>query len=169
MAPTPRAVRRSSPPAELLELRILGLHVMALLTGRSRGWLVRHSPHFALQESGNREAGGGARAPKAAAPAASLAAPPAHTVAALSCPSPHHRPVVRAFSANGAREFGEGGLRRAREQDPIRGPGTPPRRREQAQTLSRRWTLPVGPLKFELPGRTLAGSGPSGLSNAIRP
>jgi hypothetical protein len=42
------------------------LHVMVLLSGRARGWLGRHLLHFALQESGDREAGGGARAPKAA-------------------------------------------------------------------------------------------------------
>ena len=55
------------PFAELLELRILGLHVMVLLAGRSRGWRVRHPLHFALRRTGDREAGGGARAPKAAA------------------------------------------------------------------------------------------------------
>jgi hypothetical protein len=47
------------PSAELLELRILGLHLMVLLAGRSRGRRVRHSLHFALQESGDREAGAG--------------------------------------------------------------------------------------------------------------
>ena len=51
------------------------------------------------------------RAPSAAASAASLAAPPAQAVAALPCPPPHHRTVVRAFSANGAR-----GVRRMRPQ-----------------------------------------------------
>jgi hypothetical protein len=75
---------------------------MVLLARQSRGWRVRHSLHCALQESGDREAGSGARAPEAAVQAASLAAPPAQAVAALPCPSPRrHRPVVRASSANG--------------------------------------------------------------------
>jgi hypothetical protein len=56
----------------------------------------------ALRRTGDREAGGGARAPQAAARAASLAAPPARAVAALSWLSSRHRPVVRACSANGA-------------------------------------------------------------------
>src|ERR1700732_1855579 len=38
------------PSAELLELRILGLHVLVLLAGRLRGWRVRHPLHLALQE-----------------------------------------------------------------------------------------------------------------------
>jgi hypothetical protein len=84
-----------------------------------RGWRGCDPLHFALQESGDREAGGGARAPKAAAQAASLAAPPTQAVAALPCPSPRHRPVVRASSANGAAGFGDrpGRARRVRPRD----------------------------------------------------
>src|SRR5207245_9206468 len=89
------------PSAELLELRTLGLHVIVLLAGRSRGLRVRHPLHFALRRSGDREAGGGARAPKAAAKRLPLRRRPAQAVAALPCPSPRHRPVVRASSANG--------------------------------------------------------------------
>src|SRR6266478_1742355 len=47
------------PSAELLELRILGLHLTVLLAERSRGWRVRHPLHFALRRTGDREAGGG--------------------------------------------------------------------------------------------------------------
>jgi hypothetical protein len=75
---------------------------MLLLAGRSRGWRVGHSLHFALQEPGDREAGGGARAPKAAAKRLPLRRRRLSAVAPLPCPSPRHRPLVRAFSANGA-------------------------------------------------------------------
>ena len=58
---------------------------MVLLARRSRGWRVRHSLHFALQDPGDREAGGGARAPKAAAKRLPLRRGPAQAVAALPC------------------------------------------------------------------------------------
>ena len=145
---------------------------MVLLAGRSRGWRVRHPFHFALQEPGDREAGGGARAPKAAARAASLAAPPARAVAALPCPSPRHCPVVRAFPANGAR-----GIRRrealgwSRENlasgkaRPGPDPGARLRggRRRGSNTL-----LALGParclVRGELCRGRLVGAGPRALS-----
>ena len=54
---------------------------MVLLSGRVRGWRGCHPLHFALQESGGREAGGGARAPKAAAKRLPLRRRPAQAVA----------------------------------------------------------------------------------------
>jgi len=152
------------------------LHLMALLNGRSRGWRVRHSLHFAFQEPGDREAGGGARAPWAAARAASLAAPPAHAVAALPCPSPRHRPVVPASFANGAGEFGAGGLRIGLgEPDPIQGPETPRRRRGRGSNTC----LALGPggcsgqprapvNRMFLSGRPTK-SEPRGVSEVVRP
>ena len=85
------------PSAELLELRILGLHLMVLLAGRSRGWRVRHLLHFALRRTGDREAGGGARAPKAAAQAASLAAPPGASGSGTPLPFPSSSPCCPGF------------------------------------------------------------------------
>src|SRR5207245_3027759 len=87
------------PSAELLELRTLGLHVIVLLAGRSRGLRVRHPLHFALWRPGDREAGGGARAPKAAAKRLPLRRRPAQAVAALPCPSLPASPPPRSPAA----------------------------------------------------------------------
>jgi hypothetical protein len=177
MTATPLEQRSAvHPSAELLELRILGLHVMLLLVGRSRGWRVGHSLHFALQEPGDREAGGGARAPKAAAKRLPLRRRRLSAVAPLPCPSPRHRPLVRAFSANGAgrvRRLGRvgpeerspstAGVRSRRYPGPARA-GVPRERGGAVQTFGQRWARPVVPVKRELRRGRRSGAGPHELS-----
>jgi hypothetical protein len=103
---------------------------MVLLAGRSRGWRVGHSLHFALQEPGDREAGGGARAPKAAAKRLPLRRRRLHAVAAPpALPSRLvHRPVLQPPFANGAEEFCEHAVRIGAKGQRFPSPLTPPSR-----------------------------------------
>ena len=168
-APTPRAARHSSPLCGTARAPHPRLASDGSPGGRSRGWRVRHPLHFALRRTGDREAGGGARAPKAAAKRLPLRRRRLHAVAALPCPSPRHRPVVRAFSANGAdRIRGPAGL--GWKSSPPATPG--PRSRAApgsarggvtsqgsgaGQTRGRRWATPVVPVKGERRGADLPG------------
>ena len=137
------------------------------------------SPSASLRPpgTGDREAGGGARAPKAAAKRLPLRRRPAQAVAALPCPSPRHRPVVRAFSANGAgrirRPAGSGWKSPPRRpRTTIQGcpgldarAGVPRGGGGAVQTLGRRWAPPVVPVKGELRRGRLAGAEARALSS----
>ena len=148
---------------------------MVLLSGRVRGWRGCHPLHFALQESGGREAGGGARAPKAAAKRLPLRRGPAQAVASLPCPSPRHRPVVRASSANGAdriRRLARSGWKSPPQRPPDHVPGAVSgstrggvtRQGSGAgQTRGRRWPPPFVPVKGERLRGRLAGAEPRAL------